>query len=471
MTNRLIRHLGILLGAVLVLVELVVLWPTAPPAAATHRPNIVLITTDDMAATDLRWMPQTRRLLTDRGVKVSDFLSNQPMCCPARAEILTGQYGHNNGVQANNKAPWGGYKALSRRLDHVGAWLQKAGYRTALVGKYLNGWEARQTADRGWTIFNPTLRRIYSPYDQTMFGNGHPHRYPHVYTADLVSRLTSRYITRFSATRAPFFIWASQMVPHDMHVKGRWVNPVPAPRHRDLYPDARPPSLDDPAFNEADVGDKPSWVQARSPVTTRRVTALFRARIRALRAVDDQVRATVEALRRNGELADTYVFFTSDNGFMLGEHRLADRKNVAYDESLRVPLVVRGPGLPAGVTREATYAMIDLAPTFVAIAGATPGRLLDGRSMLATLRTGAPAADAYLIQAGDDFSPWWWRGVRTDDYVYVRYAGGFQELYDMRRDPAQLDNVAQQPAYEEVRERLAGLLSELEGCSGASCRR
>jgi arylsulfatase A-like enzyme len=470
MSRHFTRHFLALAGSALVLAAPLALAPTTRLATAANRPNIVLITTDDMAASDLRWMPETRRLLVSKGVKLSDFLSNQPMCCPARAEILTGQLGQNNGVHANNQAPWGGYKSLSGRLDHVGAWLRTAGYRTALIGKFLNGWETEHLADGGWTVFNPTMRHIYSPYDQTMFNNGHPIRYRGVYTADLVSRLTSGYIQRFSASGAPFFIWASQMVPHDMNVNGLWGNPVPPPRYRASYPQALPPSLRNPAFNEADTTDKPGWVRSLAPVSTQRVISLFRARIRSLRAVDDQVRATVAALHRAGELADTYVFFTSDNGFMLGQHRLSDRKNVPYEQSLHVPFVVRGPQLPAGITRTATYGMADLAPTFLALGGGTPTRLLDGRSMLDTLRTGAPGYRDYLIQAGDDLHSWWWRGVWSPDLVYVRYASGFEEMYDKTVDPAELQNVAGEEAYAQVRGEQAERLARLEDCSGSACR-
>ncbi|MGH3369281.1 MAG: sulfatase family protein [Nocardioidaceae bacterium] len=458
----------------------------APPAparivtAAPGLPNVVLITTDDMAETDLRWMPRTRRLLRAGGVEVGDFISNHPLCCPARAEILTGQHGHNNGVH-DNGGTYGGYPSLERPGNHVGTWLQNVGYRTAFVGKHLNLWESSAEHQRGWTVFDPLLRDIYSPYDMTMFNNGRPRVYRNVHTSDLIGRLGVRYIDRFSASGAPFFVWTSQVAPHSMRQDGEWGPPVPAPRHRTAYPRALPPSLSHPSFNERDISDKPRWIQETRPVSRTRMIRQHRARIRSLRSVDDQVGATVRALRENGELANTYIFFTSDNGFLLGEHRLQN-KNKHFEPSLQVPLLVRGPGLPEGVTRDATYGLVDLAPTFARLAGATPGRRVDGRSMLGTLRRGAPGYSHYLVQAalGEDSRttgpydgvdrPWWWRGVRSRDYVYVRYHHGFEELYDMRRDPAQLDNVARRHAYQAVRREYAGRLARLGACAGRSCR-
>lgn len=465
-------RLALTAAATGVLVAAALLVPlSVPVASAAPRPNIILITADDMARSDLRRMPATRRLLQDAGVTVNDFISNHPLCCPARAEILTGQYGHNNGVRYNT-GRFGGYLSLRGRNNHVGTWLQSTGYRTALIGKGLNRWERTLHHQGGWTTFDPILRRIYWPTDLTMFNNGSPRRYPGEYTADLISRLTVSSINRFSASGAPFFIWTAPVPPHNMFAPGRtrMGPPVPAPRHASLYPNAMPPSLSQPSFNEGNVSDKPQYVRQSPMVSRQRVIALHRARIRSLRAVDDQVRATVDALRATGELSQTYIFFTSDNGYQLGQHRQIG-KNEPYEASLRVPLVVRGPGLPRGVVRPAMYSLVDLAPTFAALAGARPGRQVDGRSMVPTLRGGARGYSHYLIQASQgEVRPWWWRGVRSRAYVYVRYHSGFEELYDMSRDPAQLRNVARDGAYQRVRRNYAARLNVLSTCAGASCR-
>jgi N-acetylglucosamine-6-sulfatase len=445
-----------------------------PPEASspsTSRPNIVLITTDDMNRSDLRWMPHTRRLLGRGGVTVGDFISNHPLCCPARAQILTGQYGHNNGV-SDNVGQWGGYERLKRPGQHVGRWLKDAGYRTAFVGKHLNGWEVTQRRQAGWTRFNPLAEGVYEAYGMTMYNDGEPRTYRGVHTADLMGRLTVRLVRRFSTTGDPFFIWTSQVPPHGMVKDGRLVRPIPAARHRGLFPQALPPALSSPAFNEPDVSDKPPWLRREPPVSVKAVTDAHRARIRSLQAVDEQVAATVQALRETGELPNTYVFFTSDNGYLMGEHRL-QYKNKPYEPSLRLPLLVRGPGLPAGAVRPVTFGLVDLAPTFLDLAGAEAGMPVDGRSMLPALRSGRGSYSHYLIQAGgwtdQPGTRWWWRGVRSRSYTYVRYRSGFEELYDRRRDPAQLRNVADDPAYRAVTAAYARRLDALKTCAGQSC--
>lgn len=451
-----------------------VLSPSFPVSLESdERPNILLITTDDMNRTDLRWMPQTRRLLQQQGTRVERFLSNHPLCCPARAQILTGQYGHNSGVIDNERSRFGGYQAMKRKGQHIGAWLKARGYATAFVGKHLNGWEFTQRRQPGWTIFNPLSAGVYSPYDVTMFGNGRPRQTHDTHTSDVVGDATVRYIERFARGSKPFFIWASQVAPHGMFVDGRWTLPVPAARHLDSYPDALPPSLDDPSFG-AGAADKPGWVRQAPPVQASEQIAWHRARIRSLLSVDDQVAAALKALRKTNQMKNTYVFFVSDNGYLLGEHGLTE-KNVPYQTALRVPLLVRGPQIPPGATNDQLYGMVDLAPTFLDLAGVDPPITLDGRSMFESLTAGAPGYKSYLIQAsGWKHAPgvrWWWRGVVTRRYVYAQYHDGFVELYDLRSDPYELDNVAGEPGHRKVQQRLSSRLDDLVDCVGTDCSR
>ncbi|MGH3365698.1 MAG: sulfatase family protein [Nocardioidaceae bacterium] len=464
--------IAVLMFAVLSAVQV----PAATSADAAAPPNIVLITADDMAKTDLRWMPRTKEQLRDAGVELQSFVSNHPLCCPARAEILTGQYGHNNGV-IGNRREGGGYTALAEPGNHVGAWLQEAGYNTALVGKHMNKWDLVAHHQPGWTRFDPILERIDYPFDLTFFNDGNPRLLSHGYNADLVGHRTVSTINRFAASPEPFFIWSSHVVPHAMHFGGKNEpyhpdTPKPAPRHKDLFPSARIVSVEDPAYNEADVSDKPAYVRQAPVPTNSHVRSAHLARIRSLRALDDQVANLVTTLEDRGELADTLIFFTSDNGYLLGQHRLTG-KNVPYEQTLRVPLLVRGPGITPSTQYPDMYSLVDLAPTFVDAAGATPGRVLDGRSMLSALRTGAPGYSHYLIQAGSQDlsgSGWWWRGVRSDDYVYWRYDDGFEELYDLNADPAQLTNVANNPDYAAVRSEYAARLERLRDCVGEACQ-
>lgn len=436
------------------------------PVAAAARPNIVLITADDMAASDLQYMPHTRRLLGVRGVSFTDFVAPHPMCCPSRAQLLTGQYAQNNGVHHNRGAN-GGFPALREPDNTVARWLHDAGYQTALVGKFMNGWNGSQPVPAGWDQFNPLTGREYQPYGYTAFRHGRPRRYPDVHTSDYVADTTVNYVERFSRNPEPFFIWSSQVSPHLMKQGGEWTPPVPPARHADLFPDAQAPSVSAPSFNEPDRSDKPTHVQQRSELSADRMHEWFRARIRSLQAVDEGVVSLIGALRRTGRLSNTIIAFTSDNGYLLGEHALT-MKNLPYEEALRVPLLVRGPGFPAGRNESGASAMIDLAPTFVGAAGATPGRKMDGQSLLDVLN-GDPV-DTVLVQAGGG-ARWWWRGVRDSRFTYVEYeADGFVELYDRQEDPWQLTNVAGDPGYLDTEVRLRSELARLKDCSGAGCR-
>lgn len=435
---------------------------TAPAVAAT-RPNILLIVTDDMRASDLRWMPETRRLLGERGVTMKNFLSNHPLCCPARAEILSGQYAQNNGVH-HNKGPWGGFHA-SNPNHNVAVWLQQAGYKTAFVGKYLNKYYGKDGVQPGWTQFNPTTAKQYSPYGFSALYDGHERVVKDVYTGDWVRQQTNRYIRRFSASGKPFFIYASQLAPHGMNVDGTWVPPVPAPRHRGYFPHVRPVSFKSPAF------DKKSWItRAAGRVRRDRMVTLNRARLQALQAVDEANASAIRTLKRLGQLDNTYIFFTSDNGLHLGEHRHVG-KALPYEESLKIPLLVRGPSIPRGVHRRQMTEHIDLAPTFLELAGARADVQVDGTSLLPVLRRNARGYGTVLVQSGSEVAPWEWRGVRTPRYTFVRYVEeGHVLLFDRKKDPYELRNVAGMPEYAATRARLEVRLKALENCLGADCR-
>jgi len=447
-------------------------------AAAPHRPNIVLITTDDQRTDDLRWMPRTRALLGRRGVTFPRMLSPHPVCCPARAEILTGQYGQNNGVLSNG-GRWGGYKRLD--VDHtLATWLSAAGYRTAFAGKHLNLYRARAGRDPGWTRFNPLLGAIYRYTSFTALNDGH--RQTGRYLTDYLSHKTSRYVRRFAPADKPFFIWTSYVAPHSSrHPCGRGgtkrcsAPPIPARRHRLLHPHAVPPSFRSPAFNERNVSDKHPELRDNPRLPRSRVRRLHLARIRSLASVDEAVAALIRTLRRTGELSNTVVLFTSDNGYQMGEHRLLT-KNQPFESSLHVPLLVRGPGIPHGDVSRQPVTMVDLAPTILELARAEADLVVDGQSLVPLLRaprTARHQGDTQLIQAGPRprrGPRWFFRGVRTARYTYAHYDGnGFRELYDRRRDPAQLRNVARSPAYRAVVAELERRTRRLKTCTGQDC--
>ena len=322
--------------------------PVSRPDAAVpaDQPNILLITSDDQRADDMQWMPFTRRLIAEEGVDVTGFISPHPLCCPARAEILTGEYAQNNGVR-HNVGPYGGWQAFvdgGNVRQQLGRWLHRAGYQTGFVGKMLNGYTAGSTPLPGFDHWNPTIERTYGYYGTGFYADGEAVRYPDDYVADVVSNYTRDYLKAFAARDRPWFLWVSHVGPHvAVTRRGRYRPPIPAERHADLFADTLPPSLAAPSFNEADTTDKPPVVSSRGPRSVDEVTTLFRARIRSLQAIDEANRAAIRQLRRSGQLDNTVVVYTSDNGFLLGEHRLGG-KNYPYEEALRVPFVLRGRG-------------------------------------------------------------------------------------------------------------------------------
>lgn len=450
------------------------------------RPNIVLLSSDDQTDTELEHMPLTRSLLAEAGTEFTDAISPHPLCCPARAEILTGEYAQNNGVR-HNRGAYGGYQAFARHNteQNLAAWLHDAGYRTGFVGKTLNSYTTGSRRMRGWDYWSPTIADTYRYYGTRFYDDGRPRTYDG-YVADVVRDQAVDLVERWSAGDRPFFVWASHVGPHDAtESDGTWGPPVPAERHRGLFSDVDLPSADDPSFDEPDTSDKPPAVRrGRDGVPVR--TEWYRDRLRSLQAVDEANAAVIEALDRAGELDDTVVVYVSDNGFLTGQHRIYG-KNYPYEEDLQVPFVLRGPGVPGGTTSAETATIVDLAPTFLDLAGVlgdvrSAGHT-DGESLLPALRGGSLGATS-LIQAGTSGRRelrafgWSFRGVRTPRFTWVRWWDGAEELYDRELDPFQESNLVgpdgqvRDPAYAAVREELERRYRALRWCRGvAECER
>ena len=442
-----------------------------------ERPNIVLISTDDMTVSDLEWMPKTRELLGDQGLSFERALSPHPLCCPARGAILTGQYAQNNGVKSNQD-PYA-FSALHADTA-LPVWLHKAGYRTAFTGKYLNGFGTKGPRQPGWDDWDATMNGQYAYTPFQMANNGDFQWYYDINNVDYINQRVNRLVDTWAPSDQPFFIWASQVAPHGRLDKLRGISSTaaafPPARFAEKFANVKSPSLQDPAIGE-DTAGKNTLVQGKNAPSEDKINTVFRSRIRSLQAVDEGVEQLVQHLDDAGELDNTYIFFTSDNGFLLGEHNLLT-KNVPYRQAIRVPMLVRGPGITPGAVREQRALMIDLAPTFADIADADPLVTVDGVSLLPTLFDGAPLRETTLIQAGpqqpaDRDYGWWWRGVSTDRYTYARFfADGIEELYDHDRDPSEVDNVAQDPAYAAVLDELRARTQALVTCrSGAECSR
>ncbi|MEZ5091451.1 sulfatase [Nocardioides sp.] len=435
-----------------------------------ERPNIILISTDDQTTYDMQWMPITRELIGGHGVDFPDGLSPHSLCCPARAEMVTGQYGQNNGVHHNTGAN-GGYHALIDRDNTIGRWLQDAGYHTGMAGKYMNGYNETYGAPEGWDHWNPYVRG--TDFMNTRYYNDGDLVERHGYVDDITNEYVRSYIDEFAKAEQPFFVWISNYAPHRAKKRtGETEYSVPAPRFRGTLADVRLPALDKPSFNEDDVSDQPSNTHV-AKVSPAEMQKRFTSRIEALQAADENVAKLVDQLDRLGELDNTYIFFVSDNGYLLGEHRLS-HKNYIYRESMAVPFEVRVPTATTGTTSQMPVTLADLAPTISELAGATPERLVDGVSFAPLLR-GQPMTwrDTQLIQTGKaspSLEGWRIRGARTDRYTYgVDVTDNFEQLYDRLRDPFEIDNVAKDPRYRPVLLDMRNRMEALRDCAGASC--
>jgi N-acetylglucosamine-6-sulfatase len=282
-------------------------------------------------------------------------------------------------------------------------------------------------------------------------------------------------------------VWLSQVAPHQECSPKRvafrgscWGPPSPAPRHVGTYAGLEPRAFSDPAFDEKDVSDKPAYIRDRAPLDAsdeKRLRRLAQARAESLLSLDESVAKTVTTLRKTGELRNTVILYTSDNGYLLGQHRF-EGKTVGYEQSLRVPLLVRGPGVPSGVDRGRQVSLVDVPAGIADLANARrhAGHSLDGQSFVPTARNGrAMKHDSLLIQAGATkrgTGGWKWRGIRTRRYTLMAHRAGDEvELYDRLEDPHQLRSVHDVPRYAETRTVLERHLSQREKCSGSSCVR
>lgn len=462
------------------------------------KPNIVVITTDDQPLSTLnaRYMPNTMKLLGDKGTSFSDFIATTPLCCPSRASLITGQYGHNNGVLNNN------YSKLIDKGSTLPVWLGQAGYRTVHLGKYLNGYEnftdPPTTVAPGWDKwFTQLTPRRYWDYEISLNGRaltfGDRDR---DYLTDVLNRRAEKWARQFGKSRRPFYLQLDQYAPH----KTAGGPPcrssaVPAPRDQDRF-ETEP--LPKPAsFNELDVSDKPGFIQALPPIDAaaeKKITKRFRCTIESLRAVDRGVKKIRRGLKRVNEWGETIVLFTSDNGFFFGEHRIQKGKELPYEPNLHLPLLVRVPkqfrsGAPRVSTVDQPVANIDLAPTILDYAGAAPCaggdcRVQDGRSLVDLIRgdTASWPADRGLVieRLACDY-----RGLRAADHILIEYqtvhdpasgncvATDDAELYDLAGDPLQLDNLIGAPRQSPnglLQQQLESRLLELRTCAGIQNR-
>lgn len=440
--------------------------------AVTARPSIVFIMSDDEDLASHRVMEQTKRLIADKGSVLDNYFVTYSFCCPSRATILRGQYPHNHRIEGNDLPAGGFAKYESLGLGHstVATWLHDAGYRTAFFGKLMNGYEPELHGPQpGWDEWYAAGGR-YVNFGYSLNENGKVVAYghdPEDHLTDVLARKAADVIRRTPRDQ-PLFAYVAPFDPH---------SPAqPAPRYADLYQDEPLPMS--PSFDEADISDKPSYVADQPHLEAWQKEALVkhnRERLRALRAVDDMVATVVAALEETGRLDDTYVIYTSDNGFHMGQHRLFIGKTTPYEEDIRVPMAIRGPGIPAGQHLQQMILNNDLAPTFAAIAGTETARFVDGRSFLPLFaHPDRPWRRSFMIErrqmethelTGNAIID----ALRTSRHTYIEYGTGERELYDLAADPFQLDSLAAS-ADAALLEAMAERLAELRNCAADTCR-
>jgi arylsulfatase A-like enzyme len=473
-------------------------------AGPKSPPNFLIIQTDDQGL-DLfneDAMPHTFQKIVGHGTVLSNYGVSTPLCCPSRAALLTGQYGHNNGVLRN------GYELLNNKGQTLPVWLKQARYRTIHIGKYLNHYPqfAGAKPAPGWTNWQTLIDNNY--YDYRFSDNGERVRYGDD-AKDYVGRvLTQRAVaTLKKKSDKPFFMDLDLEAPHADAGRGGSCSrdAIPDPREADDL--IKAPLPDQPSFNEPDISDKPDFMQGLpilDSAVIHKVKRSYRCALTTMVGADRGINRILNALKRTGQLDDTMIVFISDNGVLRGQHRIPAGKAVAYRESVQVPAVIRMPaGFSAPSSLNPPTANIDLAPTILDLAGAEacrePGkcRTMDGRSMLGSLGGPGdpiPSDRTMLVELDKSHGPHLksnenghkgpctYAGVRDSQWWYVRYTNVYdtegncqatdqREMYDLDDDGFQLANLyPPSPGNQAEATALAAKLATLEDCAGIAGR-
>ncbi len=507
------------------------------------KPNILFVLADDLDMQTMTQLPKLKSLMADKGMTFENSFVSLSLCCPSRAATLCGQYAHNNGVFTNednngdgtNGALTGFLKAGDEK-NTMAVWLQNAGYRTALMGKYLNGYDSDKgvgtTVPPGWSEWAvPVDGNPYTQYNYTLNVNGtkEKHYLPYCtsqgkgpncaapnsantstlanreehFMMNVLEKKAADLITRSSKDGTPFFLYLAPYAPHSPA--------TPAPSDEKIITDTSwltsHPLPKSASFNEADISDKPTWLRNYGDNLLdggdiADITDMYHKRIISMYAVEDMLAHLIETLDKNGQLENTYIVFMSDNGYHLGQHRLEAGKLTEFDTDLRIPLIIRGPKVPAGSKSTQLTANVDIAPTFLSLANLAIPKSVDGRSFKETLLggTSAPRAALLLEHANpvvkakgaqsvvantNEISAETprqlkkpskaefvgeYRGIRTAQYTYIHYTkDNEEELYDNVNDPEQLNNVVS-VAKASFLTRLRNWTADLATCVGEQCR-
>jgi N-acetylglucosamine-6-sulfatase len=439
-------------------------------AEVAEKPNILLILTDDADLSLLPKMPKIEEQLVRKGTIFPNAFTPFATCCPSRATILRGQYPHNTGV-ISNYGTHGGvdkFEAAGNDEDNLATRLDAAGYRTGLFGKYLNEYGGGYVPP-GWDEWHGWAG---SYADGKIYENGRLNAYDlsRRHEAVILGSNAESFV-RNAKEGPPWFAYVAFNSPH---------NPTyTEPKYADNYRDQGSPKS--PAFDEADVSDKPDWVRQLPRISDQeRATynGRYRNRLRAMRSVDDAIAVLLRSLRETGQIDNTYIVLWNDNGYHMGQHRIPEGKRTVYEEDVRYPLVVRGPGVGHDTKDERLVSGTDLMPTFLELADAPRPEYVDGRSLVPLLSgSELPWRDSLLLEGYDDgfgdktYVPPDFKAIRTaDERTYVEYETGERELYDLSTDPHQLRSLHDEPERAAEVTALSARLQALQNCSGKGCR-
>ena len=534
--------------------------PSADAAqqSASQKPSFVVIQVDDATIDQLyatfspggipiQAMPNTLALIAGRGISFNRYYVPYPLCCPSRVSLLTGRYAHNHNVRGNVPPNGGftGFKARQAYSHNLAPWLQQAGYRTIHIGKFLNGYgdppfDGGTDVPPGWNAWHSVLRadthhyfygytlndngvldgpfgdpgswdtREYGERDDFGCPNAPLNGKPCFYETDVFNRIAWEELTGTSPEQ-PFYLQLDYTAPHgDFR---RPAGPEPAPRHYNLFSGAPYPHGRSEGFNEGNVNDKPHFIREAPYLSLQEIhtyRVYYQKALESLRAIDEGVKLIYDTLGGMGRLRNTYIVFTSDNGFFFGEHRLTGGKFLAYEPATHLPLLIRGPGIAPGTATGELAANVDIAPTILELAGAQADKSIDGRSLVPFMRdpnlrtrrpilfesfvetndveangapntepsgpiTPGPAARAARASGGGATAsivapPKDYLGIRLGPYKYIEWPSGEKELYDVTKDPYELNNIVKVPNLSPIRAFLHAQLVRLEGCVGRTCQ-
>lgn len=439
------------------------------------RPNIILIVTDDQPFHTVDTMPFVKTEMMQNGVVFENGFATTPLCCPSRASILSGQYAHNHQVLTNT-LPLGGATKFDANSS-FSILLKESGYKTAYLGKYMNGYDDLTPAGivpPGWDVWNAFLGKNLNTaedagnlqyyFNFSLSENGAIVEYPKSnpnFSADVITHKALAFIR--DARDEPFFMTVNYYNPHSPYVC--------APRHRDTFRAStgwdmvqyRPPN-----FNEENIRDKPDYIGDLSPLSETELDSVHKQILRSLLSVDDGVASFVHALEKAGLDDNTIIIFTSDNGLTLGDHRFGATKNCPYEACAKVPFIVYAPGYFEPRVDSNLVANIDLYPTIADWAGFDAPETVDGMSMASLLADPAvPWRDALLLEhwpteegVGSMIPEYY--AIRTREWKYTEYSTGEVELYDLVNDPFELLNIAGKREYRETQAELAERLQALK---------